>query len=90
MDFSWESAGIGGTSIMIMGIVYKIYTALNHRRLRSNCCGKILVAEIDIDNTTPKEEKEKSIVDGVKHQADSERKQEAIEAAPEDERKESA
>lgn len=78
MDFSWESAGIGGTSIMILGILYKVYSAVNHRRLRSNCCGKIMVAEIDIDTTTPKDEKEKSIVDGVKHQTNSERKQEEV------------
>ena len=31
---------------VILGIV-------NHKRIRSNCCGKILVASVDVESTTP-------------------------------------
>ena len=34
----------------IMGV---IYAAVNHKRIRSNCCGKVLEASLDVENTTP-------------------------------------
>jgi hypothetical protein len=37
----------------ISGLGSGIYTALNHRRIRSNCCGKKIEASLDIENTTP-------------------------------------
>jgi len=42
--------GLAGFGISVFGA---IYTALNHKRLRSRCCGKDLDASIDIENTTP-------------------------------------
>jgi hypothetical protein len=30
-----------------------IYTAINHKRIRSNCCGKQLEASLDIEQTSP-------------------------------------
>jgi len=41
---------ISGIVISIAGV---IYTAVNHKRIRSNCCGKVLEASIDIEGTTP-------------------------------------
>ena len=38
--------------IVISGITTAI-TAINHRRIRSNCCGKALDVSVDIENTTP-------------------------------------
>jgi len=37
----------------ISGVSSGIYTALNHRRIRSNCCGRKIEASLDIENTTP-------------------------------------
>ena len=37
----------------ISGMSGGIYTALNHRRIRSNCCGRKVEASLDIENTTP-------------------------------------
>ena len=37
----------------ISGLGSGIYTALNHRRIRSNCCGRKIEASLDIENTTP-------------------------------------
>lgn len=30
-----------------------VYGAINHRRIRSNCCGRTLEASLDISATTP-------------------------------------
>ena len=49
------TAGLTATFTAIVGIAYKIYKVVNHKRIRSNCCGKKLEASIDIDNTTPPE-----------------------------------
>jgi len=36
--------------------------AINHKRLRSNCCGKKAEVSFDIENTTPQESKSAVIV----------------------------
>lgn len=51
---SWASGGIGASIILALGILYKIYTIVNHHRVRSNCCGKKIEVSLDIDETTPK------------------------------------
>ena len=54
-------AVLGGTSLFfsILGIVY---SAINHKHLRSKCCGKVYEVSIDIDpvETIKKEEAEKA------------------------------
>jgi len=47
------TAGLSTTFLLVIGMLYKIYSVVNHKRIRSNCCGKKLVASIDIENTTP-------------------------------------
>lgn len=42
--------GLAGFGLSLLGA---IYTALNHKRLRSKCCGKDIEASIDVENTTP-------------------------------------
>ena len=42
--------GLAGFGISVLGA---IYTAVNHKRLRSRCCGKVIEASIDVENTTP-------------------------------------
>ena len=37
----------------ITSLAGAIYAAVNHKRIRSNCCGKNLEASIDIGNITP-------------------------------------
>lgn len=39
-----------GFAISILSIVIG---AINHKRIRSNCCGKSVDASIDIESTTP-------------------------------------
>lgn len=45
------------TVIAFSGFAVSVLTAvvgvINHKRIRSNCCGKIADVSIDIENTTP-------------------------------------
>jgi len=46
------------TSIVaIFGLVVSVFgsvlAAINHRRVRSNCCGIPLVMSVDVESTTP-------------------------------------
>jgi hypothetical protein len=52
---SYASGGIGATIVFILGILYKF---LDHKRLRSRCCG--WSASVDIEDVTPKESGNKS------------------------------
>lgn len=38
---------------LIVSVGGSIIAIINHKRLRSNCCGKKIEASIDIENTTP-------------------------------------
>ena len=38
---------------IVIAVGSAIITSINHRRIRSHCCGKELEADIDIENTTP-------------------------------------
>ena len=42
--------GLIGFGVSILGAVY---TAVNHKRVRSRCCGKTLDMSVDVENTTP-------------------------------------
>ena len=47
-------AGASATTISILLILYKVYQAVNHHRIRSRCCGFNMDASIDVDETSPK------------------------------------
>jgi len=50
---NYASGGIGAVSILVLAIIAKIITMINHRRIKSECCGKRFSASIDIQPTTP-------------------------------------
>jgi len=50
---NYTSGGIGAGAVVALGIAYRIYLAVNHHRVRSNCCGKELVVSVDVEKTTP-------------------------------------
>lgn len=50
---SYASGGIGAGAVVGLGIAYRIYLAVNHHRVRSNCCGKQMVVSVDVEETTP-------------------------------------
>jgi len=43
--------------VALVGLVISVFTAVvgavNHSRIRSSCCGKEVVASLDIEKTTP-------------------------------------
>ena len=55
MDNPYASGGIGAGAVVALGIAYRVYLAVNHHRVRSNCCGKELVVSVDVEQTTPAE-----------------------------------
>jgi hypothetical protein len=50
---AWTQAGITGTIVFAGGLFYKVYMAINHKRIRCNLCGKEIEASIDVEETTP-------------------------------------
>jgi hypothetical protein len=48
--------GLVGFAVSIVGVVY---TAVNHKRIRSRCCGHLVEASLDVENTTPVDKVEK-------------------------------
>jgi hypothetical protein len=51
-----SSGAAGAGSIIVLGIIYRIYKAVNHHKVKSTCMGKEFSASIDIDETTPKKD----------------------------------
>jgi len=38
---------------IVISVLGTIITIVNHKRIRSKCCGTVIDASIDINNTTP-------------------------------------
>jgi len=55
MDFQLESFGVGTGVMAVLGILYRVYLAVNHHRIRSVCCNRVCVSQIDVEETTPGE-----------------------------------
>lgn len=55
MDSTTSSALAIGSLIVSLG--GSMLAIINHRRLRSNCCGAKAEVSLDIENTTPTNEK---------------------------------
>ena len=49
------SGGIGASIVLVLIIAKQVYNTINHKRIRSKCCGQNLEASVDIDETTPKD-----------------------------------
>jgi hypothetical protein len=55
MDSTTSSAlAIGSLVVSVAGSVLAV---INHRRIRSNCCGAKTEVSLDIENTTPEDKK---------------------------------
>jgi hypothetical protein len=50
-----DNYGAGGIGAAIMATIGIIYTAFNHKKIRSSCCGRVAEASLDIGPTTPPE-----------------------------------
>ena len=38
---------------LVVSVVTTVVGVINHKRIRSKCCGRDVVASVDIENTTP-------------------------------------
>ena len=48
-----QSTGIIAFCGLAVSVLTAVVGAINHRRVRSNCCGKEVTASLDIESTTP-------------------------------------
>ena len=62
-----QTSGVSIGGVAILAILYQVYKAVNHHRIRSKCCGRQLDASIDID-TTPSTPAQDGIRSGEKDQ----------------------
>jgi hypothetical protein len=51
-----DQNGIIGLVALAISIIGSILGVINHRRIRSHCCGKDLIASIDVETTDTKED----------------------------------
>jgi len=51
MDAS--TGGILGATGIAVSLLGAILSVINHKRIRSGCCGKKLELSLDVENTTP-------------------------------------
>lgn len=49
MDTTTQVGSILGIVVTVAGVVYG---AINHKRIRSNCCGRKIEVSVDVDTTT--------------------------------------
>jgi len=56
MDYS-SVGGILGIASIGIHVIEKFYMVVNHKRVRSNCCGIKTEVSLDVENTTPPAEK---------------------------------
>jgi hypothetical protein len=50
-----EGGSISGYVALGVSLLSTIIGIVNHKRIRSNCCGKKTEVSLDIENTTPPE-----------------------------------
>ena len=49
--------GVAGIVSLVVVVIEKVYQLLNHKRIRSNCCGMKGELSLDIDSTTPEDKR---------------------------------
>jgi len=53
-----DTGGILATISLVVSVGGAILAVINHKRIRSSCCGKNVDMSIDIENTTPTKPKD--------------------------------
>jgi hypothetical protein len=48
-----NTTGVLAVVGMVLGTAGTLFAAANHKRIRSNCCGKKIEASLDVEETTP-------------------------------------
>jgi hypothetical protein len=55
-----EPSEITSWCAIALSLATAAYGIINHKRIRSHCCGKDVIASIDIESTTPPGPKDKA------------------------------
>lgn len=56
---------VGGVGIA-MSIISMVYAAVNHKRIRAKCCGRVIEMELDVTDTPHPKPGEKVVADADK------------------------
>ena len=48
-----KTSDILSVAAIIVSVIGSVVGVINHKRIRSKCCGRNLEASVDIENTTP-------------------------------------
>lgn len=48
-----DNGQVMGMVALIVSVIGTVIGVINHKRIRSTCCGKKLETSLDIENTTP-------------------------------------
>lgn len=48
-----DAGEITGAIAVVVSVATAIIGFINHKRIRSNCCGRDMSVSVDIENTTP-------------------------------------
>ena len=56
MDYT-NIGSIAGLISLAIVMTEKVIQLINHKRVRSKCCGKVAEASLDVENTTPPSER---------------------------------
>jgi hypothetical protein len=46
-------AAVSVATFLLIHVLKPFFTAANHKRVRSICCGRVCVTSLDVENTTP-------------------------------------
>jgi hypothetical protein len=53
-----SQVGMSGGVVGILAIAWQVFKWINHRNIRSHCCGKEVAVGIDVDTPEPSQSKE--------------------------------
>ena len=54
-----DTSAIVGWSGLVISILGIIYSAVNHKHIKSRCCGRVYDFSIDVENTNPEEDRKR-------------------------------
>jgi flagellar biosynthesis GTPase FlhF len=71
-----DTSSIVGWSGLVLSILGIIYSAVNHKHIRSNCCGRVIDFSIDVENTNPEEDRKREEERKKKEEEENKKKEE--------------
>ena len=66
-----DTTSILAMSALVLSVANTVLHAINHKRIRSECCGRKADISFDLENTTPKLPAQESFVEKKQSQEES-------------------